>query len=60
MSWWGGETVSLGGIVLVNGIKHSPRMHCFSDNTTITGFPLTASRENCALTGNAIIPRHAR
>lgn len=35
---------NMGGIVLINGLNRSPRMHCVPGNNTITGVALTASR----------------
>lgn len=52
--------VSIGEIVLVNGIKRSPQIGCFSAKSTITAFPLTAASHKCALRGNARVPREAR
>lgn len=57
---WGSRGVSMGGIVLVKGIKGSPRIECLSANVTMTDFPLTAASHTCALSGNARIPRQAR
>ncbi len=51
--------VSVGGMVLVNGMKGSPSMHCLRGGLQMTGFPLTAARHNCAVSGNARIPSHA-
>lgn len=61
-TWWLGEggEVSMGGIVLVKGMKGSPSIECLSANVTITAFSLTAASHTCALRGKARIPRHAR
>lgn len=42
---WGSKAVhKIGGIVVVNGLKTSPRTHRFDGNNDIAGVSITASR----------------